>query len=123
MMMMMMMNSGKSLSLYSQPFHTNRHGYKMCARVYLSGDSMGKGTHLRLFFVMMVMMMMIVMMVMVVMVVMVMMVVVVVVAAAVVNSGKTLSLYSQPFHINRHGYKMCARVYLKSDGMGKGHTS
>ncbi|XP_074662917.1 TNF receptor-associated factor 3-like isoform X2 [Tubulanus polymorphus] len=44
---------GKSLSLYSQPFYTSRHGYKMCARVYLNGDGMGKGTHLSLFFVIM----------------------------------------------------------------------
>ena len=34
--------SGKTLSLYSQPFYTSRYGYKMCARVYLNGDGMGK---------------------------------------------------------------------------------
>ena len=45
--------SGKTLSLYSQPFYTHRHGYRMCARVYLNGDGMGKGTHLSLFFVVM----------------------------------------------------------------------
>ncbi|XP_072346186.1 TNF receptor-associated factor 3-like [Scyliorhinus torazame] len=45
--------SGKILSLYSQPFYTSPFGYKMCARVYLNGDGMGKGTHLSLFFVVM----------------------------------------------------------------------
>ncbi|XP_052475900.1 TNF receptor-associated factor 3 isoform X2 [Carassius gibelio] len=43
----------KNLSLYSQPFYTGYFGYKMCARVYLNGDGMGKGTHLSLFFVVM----------------------------------------------------------------------
>ena len=38
------------MSLYSQPFYTGRYGYKMCGRVYLNGDGMGKGTHLSLFF-------------------------------------------------------------------------
>ena len=28
-------------------------GYKMCARLYLNGDGMGKGTHVSLFFVVM----------------------------------------------------------------------
>ena len=37
---------GVTMSLYSIPFYTSRHGYKMCARVYLNGDGMGKGTHL-----------------------------------------------------------------------------
>ncbi|KAM4690866.1 TNF receptor-associated factor 3 isoform 2-T2 [Rhinophrynus dorsalis] len=45
--------AGKTLSLYSQPFYTGYFGYKMCARVYLNGDGMGKGTHLSLFFVIM----------------------------------------------------------------------
>ena len=44
---------GVTMSLYSIPFYTSRHGYKMCARVYLNGDGMGKGTHLSLFFVVM----------------------------------------------------------------------
>lgn len=43
----------KTSSLYSQPFYTGYFGYKMCARVYLNGDGMGKGTHLSLFFVVM----------------------------------------------------------------------
>ena len=34
-------------------------------------------------------------------------------------NGRTLSLYSQPFYSSRFGYKMCARVYLNGDGMGK----
>ena len=42
-----------TMSLYSIPFYTSRHGYKMCARVYLNGDGMGKGTHLSFFFVVM----------------------------------------------------------------------
>ena len=33
--------AGTTLSLYSQPFYTDRHGYKMCGRVYLNGDGMG----------------------------------------------------------------------------------
>ena len=41
------------MSLYSQPFYTDRCGYKMCGRVYLNGDGMGKGTHLSLFVVLM----------------------------------------------------------------------
>ncbi|KAK3093913.1 hypothetical protein FSP39_021708 [Pinctada imbricata] len=45
--------AGRTVSLYSQPFYTSRYGYKMCARVYLNGDGMGKGTHLSLFFVVM----------------------------------------------------------------------
>ena len=44
---------GMTLSLYSTPFYTNRHGYKMCARVYLNGDGLGKNTHLSFFFVIM----------------------------------------------------------------------
>jgi len=34
--------AGRTLSLYSQPFYTSRYGYKMCARIYLNGDGMGK---------------------------------------------------------------------------------
>nr|ALI86639.1 TRAF [Azumapecten farreri] len=45
--------NGRTLSLYSQPFYTSQFGYKMCARVYLNGDGMGKGTHMSLFFVVM----------------------------------------------------------------------
>ncbi|XP_033097178.1 TNF receptor-associated factor 3-like [Anneissia japonica] len=46
-------DSGKVVSLYSQPFYTSQYGYKMCARIYLNGDGMGKGTHVSLFFVVM----------------------------------------------------------------------
>ena len=45
--------SGNQTSIYSTCFYTSRHGYKMCARLYLHGDGMGKGTHLSLFFVVM----------------------------------------------------------------------
>ena len=44
---------GVTMSLYSTPFYTSRHGYKMCARIYLNGDGMGKGSHLSFFFVIM----------------------------------------------------------------------
>ena len=44
---------GTTMSLYSTPFYTSRHGYKMCARIYLNGDGMGKNTHLSFFFVVM----------------------------------------------------------------------
>jgi len=40
---------GKTLSLYSAPFYTSRHGYRMCLRLYLNGDGTGKGTHLSYF--------------------------------------------------------------------------
>ena len=46
-------DKGKPASLYCQPFYTSRFGYKMCARIYLNGDGMGKGTHVSLFFVVM----------------------------------------------------------------------
>ncbi|CAH1774219.1 unnamed protein product, partial [Owenia fusiformis] len=45
--------SRKTLSLYSPPFYTSKYGYKMCGRVYLNGDGIGKGTHVSLFFVLM----------------------------------------------------------------------
>ena len=44
---------GVTLSLYSTPFYTSRHGYKMCARIYLNGDGLGKNTHMSFFFVIM----------------------------------------------------------------------
>ena len=43
--------SGRQTSFYSAPFYSHHNGYKMCARVYLNGDGMGRGTHLSLFFV------------------------------------------------------------------------
>ena len=44
---------GITLSLYSTLFYTSHQGYKMCARVYLNGDGMGKASHLSFFFVIM----------------------------------------------------------------------
>ena len=41
---------GITLSLYSTPFYTNRHGYKMCARIYTNSDGLGKDAHLSCFF-------------------------------------------------------------------------
>jgi len=40
-------------SLYSPPFYAGRYGYKLCARCYLNGDGIGRGTHISLFFVVM----------------------------------------------------------------------
>jgi len=40
-------------SIYSPSFYTSRTGYKVCARLYLNGDGIGKGTHVSLFFVIM----------------------------------------------------------------------
>ena len=45
--------SSKTPSIYSQPFYSSSCGYKMCARMYLNGDGMGRGSHLSLFFVIM----------------------------------------------------------------------
>ena len=45
--------SGQQLSFYSPCFFTSRYGYKMCARIYLNGDGMGRGTHISVFFVVM----------------------------------------------------------------------
>ena len=45
--------SGNQASLYSPCFFTSRYGYKMCARIYLNGDGIGKGTHISIFFVVM----------------------------------------------------------------------
>ena len=45
--------TGRQTSFYSPCFYTSRHGYKMCARIYLNGDGMGKGTHISVFFVVM----------------------------------------------------------------------
>ena len=40
-------------SMLSAPFYSCRYGYKMCLRLYIMGDGIGKGTHLSLFFVVM----------------------------------------------------------------------
>ena len=45
--------SGKQASIYSAAFYSSRRGYKMCARIYLNGDGVGKSTHISLFFVVM----------------------------------------------------------------------
>ena len=45
--------TGRTVSLYSQPFYTSWCGYKMCYRLYLNDDVMRKGTYLSLFFVVM----------------------------------------------------------------------
>ena len=45
--------SGQQVSFYSPCFYTSRYGYKMCARLYLNGDDMGRGTHISVFFVVM----------------------------------------------------------------------
>ena len=44
---------GKTSSLYSPPFYTSPHGYRLCLRAYLNGDGSGKGTHVSLFVVIM----------------------------------------------------------------------
>ena len=45
--------TGQQVSLWSPCFSTSRYGYKMCARLYLNGDGMGRGTHISVFFVIM----------------------------------------------------------------------
>ena len=45
--------SGKYTSIFSLPFYSARYGYKLCLRLYLRGDGIGKDTHLSLFFVVM----------------------------------------------------------------------
>ena len=35
--------SGRTVSLYSAPFYTGRHGYKMCLRLYMDEDGSGRG--------------------------------------------------------------------------------
>ena len=45
--------TGKCTSMLSCPFYTGKYSYKMCLRLYIMGDGIGKGTHLSLFFVVM----------------------------------------------------------------------
>ena len=45
--------SGKTVSLYSPPFYSSPHGYRLCLRAYLYGDGTGKGTHISVFLVIM----------------------------------------------------------------------
>ena len=42
---------GQQVSFFSPCFYTSRYGYKMCARIFLNGDGMGRGTHISVFFV------------------------------------------------------------------------
>lgn len=42
--------SGERPSFYSNDFYNDFYGYRMCARVYLNGDGVGKNTHLSIFF-------------------------------------------------------------------------
>ncbi len=44
---------GRTLSLYSPPFYTSAHGYRVCLRAYLNGDGTGRGTHVSLYIVIM----------------------------------------------------------------------
>ena len=44
---------GNIISLYSAPFFTSRHGYKLCLCVYLNGDGSGRGTHVSFFITLM----------------------------------------------------------------------
>ncbi|XP_046855478.1 TNF receptor-associated factor 1-like [Xenia sp. Carnegie-2017] len=39
--------------MYSPSFYSSQYCYKMCAKIYMNGDSFGNGTHLSLFFVIM----------------------------------------------------------------------
>ena len=41
---------GRTASLYSPPFYTSPHGYRVCIRTYLNGDGIGKSTHISVFF-------------------------------------------------------------------------
>ena len=45
--------TGKYTSIFSLPFYTGRYGFKMCLRLYILGDGIGKNTHMSLFFVIM----------------------------------------------------------------------
>ena len=44
---------GRTLSLYSPPFYSSPHGYRVCLRGYLNGDGTGRGTHISLYIVIM----------------------------------------------------------------------
>ena len=45
--------TGVKTALHSAPFYSTPFGYKMCAKIYMNGNGIGKGTHLSLFFVVM----------------------------------------------------------------------
>ena len=40
-------------SIDSQPFYTSQYGYKLCSRIYLNGDGIGRNTHISLSIVLM----------------------------------------------------------------------
>lgn len=44
---------GRTMSLYSPPFYSSAHGYRVCLRAYLNGDGSGRGTHVSLYIVVM----------------------------------------------------------------------
>ncbi len=46
-------HSGKYTSIFSLPFYTSRYGFKMCLRLYILGDGIGKNNYMSLFFVIM----------------------------------------------------------------------
>ena len=45
--------NGQQRFFVSPCFFTSPRGYKMCARIYLNGNGMGRGTHISVFFVVM----------------------------------------------------------------------
>ncbi|GAA6083271.1 TNF receptor-associated factor 1, partial [Tachysurus ichikawai] len=45
--------TGQKSNQYSPAFYTSRYGFKVCMRLYINGDGVGKGTHMSLFFVIM----------------------------------------------------------------------
>ena len=45
--------NGIDRALFSPPFYSAQHGYKMCAVIFLNGDGAGERSHLSLFFVVM----------------------------------------------------------------------
>ena len=45
--------SQQQVSFCSPCFLTSRYGYKICARIHLNGDGMGRGTHISVFLVVM----------------------------------------------------------------------
>ncbi|KAK3566158.1 hypothetical protein QTP86_028448, partial [Hemibagrus guttatus] len=46
-------STGQKSSQYSPAFYTSRYGFKVCMRLYMFGDGLGKGSHMSLFFVIM----------------------------------------------------------------------
>lgn len=41
--------SGNTTTLFSPPFNTSKHGYRLCASICLNGDGKGKGSHVSAF--------------------------------------------------------------------------